>query len=256
MDVSRPPAASKECGRRRKRIRRHPARHDDADDGRLETLAALRSHPATAATPVIFLTAKARGTEVERMRALGAAGVLIKPFNPRTLSGGRARPRRTAVVAMLPPRCPAKPFKEGLDKIRERFAATFVAAIPSAASFMKWRRCIHEAPSPRSRTSPIDWPVAGAIGFPTIGALVLSHLENLVAGASGGGGFDESAARDACGGDPKRFRQGSGQAGDQDHRPGVADRSDDPSLIVDDHTMVRRGLRAPADECFRGSAFG
>ena len=52
-----------------------------------ETLAALRSHPATAMTPVIFLTAKAVEAEVERMRALGAAGVLIKPFDPRTLSG-------------------------------------------------------------------------------------------------------------------------------------------------------------------------
>ena len=52
----------------------------------LETLAALRSQPATAMTPVIFLTAKAVGDEVERMTALGAAGVLIKPFDPRTLS--------------------------------------------------------------------------------------------------------------------------------------------------------------------------
>jgi CheY-like chemotaxis protein len=52
-----------------------------------ETLAALRSQPATAMTPVIFLTAMAVGAEVERMTALGAAGVLIKPFDPRTLSG-------------------------------------------------------------------------------------------------------------------------------------------------------------------------
>jgi CheY-like chemotaxis protein len=52
----------------------------------LETLSALRSQPATARTPVIFLTAKAVGGEVERMTSLGAAGVLIKPFDPRTLS--------------------------------------------------------------------------------------------------------------------------------------------------------------------------
>ena len=51
-----------------------------------ETLKALRSQPATALTPVIFLTCKAVGAEVERMKALGAAGVLIKPFDPRTLS--------------------------------------------------------------------------------------------------------------------------------------------------------------------------
>ena len=51
-----------------------------------ETLSALRSQPATALTPVIVLTAKAFGEEVERMTTLGAAGVLIKPFDPRTLS--------------------------------------------------------------------------------------------------------------------------------------------------------------------------
>jgi two-component system OmpR family response regulator len=52
----------------------------------LETLSALRSQPATATTPVIFLTAKAVGNEVGRLTSLGAAGVLIKPFDPRTLS--------------------------------------------------------------------------------------------------------------------------------------------------------------------------
>jgi two-component system OmpR family response regulator len=55
-----------------------------AMDG-LETLAALLSQPATAGTPVIFLTAKAVGSDTERLTALGAAGVLIKPFDPRTL---------------------------------------------------------------------------------------------------------------------------------------------------------------------------
>ena len=52
----------------------------------LATLAALRAQPATARTPVIFLTANAVGDEVERLTALGAAGVLVKPFDPHTLS--------------------------------------------------------------------------------------------------------------------------------------------------------------------------
>ena len=52
----------------------------------VETLAALRSQAATAGTPVIFLTAKAVGGEVDRLTALGATGVLIKPFDPRSLS--------------------------------------------------------------------------------------------------------------------------------------------------------------------------
>jgi len=52
----------------------------------LETLAALRARPVTASTPVIFLTAKPAGDQLERMTSLGAAGVLVKPFDPRTLS--------------------------------------------------------------------------------------------------------------------------------------------------------------------------
>ena len=55
-----------------------------------QTLAALRSQPATALTPVIFLTAltaRIVETQIENTRALGAAGVLIKPFDPRTLAG-------------------------------------------------------------------------------------------------------------------------------------------------------------------------
>jgi CheY-like chemotaxis protein len=49
------------------------------------TLAALRSNPKTASIPVVFLTAKAMPAEVERLRSLGARGVLIKPFDPMSL---------------------------------------------------------------------------------------------------------------------------------------------------------------------------
>ena len=45
----------------------------------------LRSASATAATPVIFLTAKVQREEVKRYMALGAAGVISKPFDPMTL---------------------------------------------------------------------------------------------------------------------------------------------------------------------------
>jgi two-component system, OmpR family, response regulator len=50
------------------------------------TLAALRSNPATASLPVVFLTAKAMPGEVERLKDLGARGVLTKPFDPMTLA--------------------------------------------------------------------------------------------------------------------------------------------------------------------------
>jgi CheY-like chemotaxis protein len=51
------------------------------------TLAELRGRPETAAIPVIFLTAKVMASELERLRALGAAGVLTKPFDPMTFAG-------------------------------------------------------------------------------------------------------------------------------------------------------------------------
>ena len=49
------------------------------------TLRALQAEPATAGIPVVFLTAKAMRAETDRLRALGAAGVLVKPFDPLSL---------------------------------------------------------------------------------------------------------------------------------------------------------------------------
>lgn len=48
-------------------------------------LARLRERPETAALPVVFLTAKAAPSEIQRLRALGACDVLTKPFDPMTL---------------------------------------------------------------------------------------------------------------------------------------------------------------------------
>jgi CheY-like chemotaxis protein len=49
------------------------------------TLAALRANPATAGIPVLFLTAASVRSERDRLRDLGAAAVLAKPFNPVAL---------------------------------------------------------------------------------------------------------------------------------------------------------------------------
>lgn len=49
------------------------------------TLAALQGEPATASIPVIFMTAKAQPSELERLRSLGVAGVISKPFDPMNL---------------------------------------------------------------------------------------------------------------------------------------------------------------------------
>ena len=52
----------------------------------VETLGRLRENPRTESIPVIFLTAKALPSEIERLRSLGALDVIVKPFNPMTLA--------------------------------------------------------------------------------------------------------------------------------------------------------------------------
>jgi CheY-like chemotaxis protein len=49
------------------------------------TFERLREDPQLKAIPVIFMTAKAMPKEVARFRAMGAAGVIAKPFDPMQL---------------------------------------------------------------------------------------------------------------------------------------------------------------------------
>lgn len=49
------------------------------------TLKKLRELPEFDQVPVIFMTAKAQPAEIEALRALGATGVIPKPFDPMQL---------------------------------------------------------------------------------------------------------------------------------------------------------------------------
>jgi CheY-like chemotaxis protein len=51
----------------------------------IETYKRLRAIPKLAATPIVFMTAKAMKHETDRYRALGAADVIAKPFDPIAL---------------------------------------------------------------------------------------------------------------------------------------------------------------------------
>jgi CheY-like chemotaxis protein len=51
------------------------------------TLGHLRALPHLAQTPVIFMTAKVQPAEVAQFKALGAVGVIAKPFDPMRLGG-------------------------------------------------------------------------------------------------------------------------------------------------------------------------
>ena len=57
------------------------------------TLALLRRDERTADVPIVFLTAKAQPKEHRELMAMGAAGVLVKPFDPMELG--------TQVAALL-----------------------------------------------------------------------------------------------------------------------------------------------------------
>lgn len=50
------------------------------------TLERLRALPGYAETPVVFITARAQAEERAKLMALGAAGVITKPFDPMKLA--------------------------------------------------------------------------------------------------------------------------------------------------------------------------
>jgi CheY-like chemotaxis protein len=50
------------------------------------TLSHLRQNPETSDIPVLFMTARAQPREIEQFIALGAQGVISKPFEPMTLA--------------------------------------------------------------------------------------------------------------------------------------------------------------------------
>lgn len=50
-------------------------------------LGLLREDSVTAGIPVVFITARTQAQEVVHLRALGARGVIAKPFDPMALAG-------------------------------------------------------------------------------------------------------------------------------------------------------------------------
>jgi two-component system, OmpR family, response regulator len=52
-----------------------------------EVLARLRQLPGGTELPVVFMTARARQADIEAYLALGAVGVVTKPFDPLGLAG-------------------------------------------------------------------------------------------------------------------------------------------------------------------------
>jgi CheY-like chemotaxis protein len=57
----------------------------------------MKLRAETSALPVVFITAKASQHDLDELVALGAAGVISKPFSPRDLPG-----QLRAIWAKLP----------------------------------------------------------------------------------------------------------------------------------------------------------
>ena len=51
-----------------------------------EVFKALQADEETRNIPVIFLTAKARASDQQALTALGAAGIILKPFDPEAIA--------------------------------------------------------------------------------------------------------------------------------------------------------------------------
>jgi CheY-like chemotaxis protein len=67
------------------------------------TLAQLRADHRTAMIPIVFMTARTQTRECERFKALGASGVIAKPFDPMALAT-RVRSFVPAEAALSPAR--------------------------------------------------------------------------------------------------------------------------------------------------------
>ena len=63
------------------------------DQDGIETMKRLRALPLLSGVPVVFITARCGRRVVESLLALGAAGVISKPFDPLTLA--------TQVIALV-----------------------------------------------------------------------------------------------------------------------------------------------------------
>jgi two-component system, NarL family, invasion response regulator UvrY len=166
-------------------------------------------------------------------------------------------------------------LQHGLDEMRQRFVSSFAAQCDSIQMLVdKVAALDSSAQAELTQIAHRLSGLAGTIGFPTISAGA-SDLEQLVAGASGRDTFDASTACDVL--DAIRNALAKDLANASTERGAKSIVAKEPSherristtslesartvpivriLVVDDHAMVRRGLRALLSDEFLGSAFG
>jgi CheY-like chemotaxis protein len=142
------------------------------------TLAQLQKNPHTANIPVVFVTARAQQSEIDNFRSLGAAGVIVKPFDPTTLA--------PATRSYL------QSTKKDLASLRRHFISR---ARHDAADLEKLRTTLlsvreHEPPAALARIKEIAHGLAGSggiFGFPEV-SLAAAKLEDAAVALLNGAG--------------------------------------------------------------------
>jgi CheY-like chemotaxis protein len=139
-------------------------------------LARLRANPATDKFPVVFMSAQTSARETEAMKALGAAAVIAKPFDPAKL---------------------AETLRRHLHSIRLNAAGyDFSQRLRrDAAALAAYRRRIEDAALPEELQSFVH-KLAGAAGIFNFGAVsaTASALETAIIEARAGRGAPETVA--------------------------------------------------------------
>ena len=144
------------------------------------TLVRLRVISATADIPVVFMTARAQTRELDQFRALGAVGVIPKPFDPMALAA--------AVRCYLEP----VPEPDPMDALRSGFALRIDRDV---ATLVELRAALEDGADPAetmTKIRHIAHGLAGAggiFGFAVISSTA-AQLEDAVMAeqASGGSG--------------------------------------------------------------------
>ncbi|HWF93767.1 MAG TPA: response regulator [Xanthobacteraceae bacterium] len=144
------------------------------------TLTHLRNNPRTADIPVLFMTARAQARELQQFIAMGAQGVISKPFDPMTLAFS-VRSHLQAIRL------------ESLRAVFVRRAKGDAAVLASCRSALR-----REAgPAVASRIREIAHGLAGAaglFGFDQISSDAAA-LEEVVVARLGGGGTSQDLTR-------------------------------------------------------------
>jgi CheY-like chemotaxis protein/HPt (histidine-containing phosphotransfer) domain-containing protein len=152
------------------------------------TLARLRDDPATAATPVVFLTARARPAELAHFVSLGARGAIAKPFVPSALRAAIKSHLQDAAGAPGPQRDPGA-------RAADAAAAAGIAEPLMSEAELRAERAdyLERLQATVARLTALR---AALRGDPTSPALLddLRTVAHRTAGSAGLYGFDEVSA--------------------------------------------------------------